>query len=78
MRKVTKEEFDAFLTTYPRPLTMDVLRICEPEQVQYNDFSLGKWPASVVAAYDAWGHTEGNIFGPDPGDWRIVDKEDGK
>lgn len=68
----TKEEFSAFIAAYPAPLKVSILHICEPEQVQYNDFSLGVWPESVVAAYDAWGHTPGNIYGPEPGNWRIA------
>lgn len=55
-RTVDKEEFDAFLKGYPRPLDRDVVRFCEPPQIQYNDFSLGDWPKSVVASTnEVWG-----------------------
>jgi hypothetical protein len=71
-KEVTKHEFDAFLAAYPRGLEKDVLRICEPEQIQFNDFSLGDWPQSVVASYDAWGHTPDDIWGPEPGRWMVL------
>lgn len=45
----SKEEFDAFIASYHRPLVHDVLRTVEPERIQYNDFTLGNWPDSVVA-----------------------------
>lgn len=51
--EVTKEAFDAFVANYPRPLERDVVAFCEPARVQYNDFSLGDWPASVVAQFSA-------------------------
>jgi hypothetical protein len=47
----TKAEFDAFVAAYPRPLDRDVTGICEPPMVSYNDFTLGVWPESMVAAY---------------------------
>lgn len=68
----TEEEHRAFIASYPRPLDIDVLRIVEPEQIQHNDFTLGVWPESVVASYDAWGHTPGDLYGPAPGNWRIA------
>jgi hypothetical protein len=52
-RQVTKEEFDAFVASYPAPLTGDVYRISEPPQRHLNDFSNGKvWPKSVVASVE--------------------------
>jgi hypothetical protein len=71
LTKVTKEEFENFLKSYPRQLTRDVYRVSTPEQIQYNDFTLGVWPVSVVATHDAWGHTPGDMWGPEPGNWRI-------
>lgn len=49
-RDVTKEEFDEFLSAYPRPLEKDVTGICEPPVLSYNDFAKGPWPDSIVAA----------------------------
>lgn len=50
-KNVTKEEFDEFLRTYPRPLKCDVNGICEPPAVSYNDFALAnRWPYSIVAS----------------------------
>ncbi len=50
MRRVTKEEFDAFIATYPRHLVRDVTGICEPPLMTFNDFTIApKWPESVVA-----------------------------
>jgi hypothetical protein len=49
--KVTKEEFDAFIKAYPRPLERDVNATVEPTCVTFNDFTLGDWPKSVVASY---------------------------
>jgi hypothetical protein len=72
----TKAQFDEFLANYPRQLEHDVLAICQPERVQYNDFTLGSWPRSVVAEFSAWGCTPDNIYGPNPGDWRVLRAED--
>ena len=72
LTKCTKEEHAAFIAAYPRPLTRDVLTICMPEQLQHNDFTLGDWPESVVASYDCWGHTPGQLYGGDPGGWKIA------
>jgi hypothetical protein len=70
----TKEEFYNFITAYPRPLIRAVLMISTPEKIQFNDATLGKWPESVVASYDAWGHTPGDIWGPEPGGWHILNQ----
>lgn len=51
MKAVTIVEFLKFLDTYPRKLERDVLAICEPPRVQFNDFTLGNWPQSVVAQH---------------------------
>ena len=50
-KKVTKEEFEQYLKNYPRELETDVNGICEPPLVTYNDFTLGKYPQSIVAKY---------------------------
>jgi hypothetical protein len=58
-KRVTKNEFDAFVASFPRPLTRDVTGICEPPMLSYNDFSGDKiWPESMVARvalYDRYG-----------------------
>lgn len=51
MREVSKEEFLSFVQNYQAPLAMDYCAISEPALITYNDFSLGKWPDSVVASY---------------------------
>jgi hypothetical protein len=48
-KRVTEAEFAAFLKVYPRKLEADVYAIPEPPWVQYNDFTLGNWPESIVA-----------------------------
>lgn len=53
-KQVTKDELDAFVAAYPRPLVKDVTGICEPPMLSYNDFTLGDWPASVVAKVQLW------------------------
>jgi len=50
MKKVTKEEFDKFIDAYPGKLEVDVSGISEPPTKTWNDFALGNWPESVVAA----------------------------
>lgn len=50
MKDVDKAQFAAFLKSYPRPLTVDVVGIGEPPARQWNDFTLGAWPESVVAS----------------------------
>jgi len=56
MKSVSKEEFDAFIKNYPRPLCVDVTGISDPPAISYNDFALAdRWPYSIVAstfAYD--------------------------
>lgn len=65
----TKEEFDAFIANHPRPLERDVVAFCEPPRVQFNDFSLGNWPASVVAQFSV-AHR-----GEPAGNWMISEQE---
>jgi hypothetical protein len=66
MKAVTKEEFEQFITTYPRPLDRDVSFISEPPVVTYNDFSLGDWPASIVAR-----HSFDDLMGIKPSGWEV-------
>lgn len=49
MENVDKKTFEKYIKQYPRKLERDVCGICEPPIVSYNDFSLGKWPDSIVA-----------------------------
>ena len=56
MRPVSKEEFEAFLAAYPRPLERDVFGACEPPAVSYNDFERAPmWPDSIVASCNLGG-----------------------
>ena len=48
-KRVTEKEFYNFLKNYKRPLDRDCYAACEPPSITYNDFTLGKWPDSVVA-----------------------------
>jgi hypothetical protein len=58
LKPVSKEEFDAFLASYPRKLVRDVARMFDPELITFNDFSDGKaWPDSVVACYTEGGNS---------------------
>jgi hypothetical protein len=64
-RKVTKEEFDIFITTYPNKLVRDVAWMYEPPLLSFNDFKIaGKWPESVVAyvvlAEDSYPNEDGS------------------
>jgi hypothetical protein len=69
VKTVTKEEFAQFLAAYPRPLDRDVSFISEPPVVTYNDFSLGDWPASIVAR-----HTFEDISSHVACDWKVKEK----
>jgi hypothetical protein len=54
MNRCTKQEFDDFIAGYPNRLEINVVGMCIPEMVQYNDFSDGKkWPESVAAQYQS-------------------------
>jgi hypothetical protein len=66
MKPVTKEQFEQFIQSYPRPLNRNVALMCEPPVVTYNDFSLGMWPASVVAR-----HTFESPRSMVPSEWAI-------
>lgn len=48
-KQVSKEEFEEFIKSYPKKLEIDVCGISEPPLISYNDFSLGKFPESIVA-----------------------------
>lgn len=75
LKSVTKAEFFDFLSKYPRRVHRDTLTICMPEKIQYNDFSLGNWPYSVVAQYDLWGHNPDDpddIWGKEPKNWMVL------
>lgn len=50
--KVSKEEFEKFISEYPRPLTEHVVTFMTPMLRTYNDFTLGKYPLSIVASKD--------------------------
>lgn len=58
-KQVSKEEFESFLTSYPRPLSKNIARMFEPAMFTANDFTLGGWPDSVVAKASL---TEGEAY----------------
>lgn len=41
LKKVTKQEFDDFIKNYPRGLSQNVVRICEPAMSNFLDDSIG-------------------------------------
>ena len=47
--RVTKEEFNSFIKSYPANLDFDTTGICDPPLSSYNDFTRGDWPDSMVA-----------------------------
>ena len=50
-RKVSEEEFNAFVAAYPSPLAEDTSGIPVPPVTSYCDFGSGlKWPEAVVAS----------------------------
>ena len=42
LKRVTKEEYEAFLQSYPRKLLLNVTGICEPPAINHYDLSLGE------------------------------------
>ena len=49
-KKVTREDYLAFVSNYPNELEFDCTGICEPPMGSYNDFTGGLvWPESIVA-----------------------------
>lgn len=68
-RRVTKEEFNAFIRNYPRKLDVDVYGVSEPPNITYNDFELAtKWPYSIVASTF--------LYDDDPNDYYYLPEED--
>lgn len=45
----TDKERKEWLAAYPRKLHGDIDVTCDPPRRTWNDFTLGKWPHSVVA-----------------------------
>jgi hypothetical protein len=66
MKSVTRDEFEQFVTTYPRVLDRDVAMMAEPPVVTFNDFTLGNWPESIVAR-----HTFESPSSRTPCDWCV-------
>jgi len=48
-KRVSKEEFYAFIDSYPSDLHFDTTGIFDPPLSSYNDLSKGPWPKSMVA-----------------------------
>lgn len=70
LKECTADELEAFISSYPRELTRDVYAVVEPPLVTFNDFTLGKWPESVVASYSQI------YFGQPEGGFRILASPD--
>lgn len=62
MKKVSKAEYLQFIEKYPRKLERDVYGVFEPPLVTYNDFTLGKWPISIVAKERLYSDEPGDYF----------------
>jgi hypothetical protein len=74
-RNVTKEEFDKFVAAYPRPLVKDVCGIPQPPVLSYNDFSMGKWPESIVAQvqlFESGSKDEGHPYPWEPNTYSLL------
>lgn len=57
--EVSKDDFDQYISDYPKPLGKDIARMCEPPMLTYNDFSDGKvWPQSIVAKVQLYDGSE--------------------
>jgi hypothetical protein len=69
MKPVTRDEFEQFVTTYPRVLERDVARMAEPPVVTFSDFTLGNWPESIVAR-----HTFEESNGRTPCSWYVKEQ----
>lgn len=48
-KQVSKEKFELFINSYPCKLSKDICHIVEPPIATFNDFTLGRWPDSIVA-----------------------------
>lgn len=70
-KKVSKQEFDAFIASYPRQLERHLLRLTQPERLQFCDKSLGVWPEFVVADYATSGGNPADIWAQVPGNWQV-------
>jgi hypothetical protein len=49
MKKVTDVEFKLFVEGYPSELYQGFIKKAHPPRQEYNDFSIGQYPDSVVA-----------------------------
>jgi hypothetical protein len=74
----TEAEMREFIAAYPRKLEADVLGTYEPPLVTFNDFTLGKWPESVVASYSAGDEPNTTVpfYGPASGFRKLAPQED--
>jgi len=50
MKIVTKDEFFAFIESYPNKLETNVTFIGEPPCRTYNDYERGPWPQSIIGS----------------------------
>lgn len=62
MKRVSKLEFENFIDAYQNELEFDCCGISDPPLITYNDFSLGKWPDSIVAQTHAYSDDENDYY----------------
>lgn len=48
MKSVTEAEFKEFVNNYPNTLHQSVIKKAHPPKLEYNDFSKGNYPESLV------------------------------
>ena len=60
--QVSKDDFWLFVKSYPNKLETDVAGMYEPPIQSWNDFTLGKWPESIVAYVNLYDGSEYHRF----------------
>lgn len=60
--KTSKENFLKFIKNYQNKLIVDVFYANDPPLITYNDFSLGKWPESIVASTYLYSDDPNDLF----------------
>lgn len=49
LKKVSKDQFHAFIDNYPRDLSIEINESCTPPRLNYHDAAAGKGSRSIVA-----------------------------
>jgi hypothetical protein len=63
---VSKEQFEAWVASYPRPLKRSLFEGGDPPRAVYYDLSIGGGLDAIVALY-----TIDSVYGPEGG-WRVA------